>query len=89
MSYHRIHSKLHLHQHPILHRHTRDQVTERCQQFHVPSAPLRYVNEVLADPHLHARGFLTDPVTENCTVALPNSPIRYAGSHLRPLSPPP
>jgi CoA:oxalate CoA-transferase len=69
--------------------HTRDQVTELCQQFHVPSAPLRYVNEVLADPHLHARGFLTDQPTDNGTVALPNSPIRYAGSKLRPLEPPP
>ena len=47
------------------------------------------VDEVLADPHLHARGFLTDHVTENGTVSLPNSPIRYAGSRLRPLTPPP
>jgi CoA:oxalate CoA-transferase len=69
--------------------HTRDQVTELCQRFHVPSAPLRYVNEVLADPHLHARGFLTDQPTENGTVALPNSPIRYEGSSLRTLEPPP
>jgi CoA:oxalate CoA-transferase len=69
--------------------HTRDEVTELCQKFHVPSAPLRHVDEVLADPHLRARGFLTDHVTENGTVALPNSPIRYEGSKLRPLSPPP
>jgi crotonobetainyl-CoA:carnitine CoA-transferase CaiB-like acyl-CoA transferase len=55
----------------------------------VPSAPLRYVNEVLEDPHLIARGFLTPHVTENGTVALPNSPIRYQGSSLRPLQPPP
>jgi len=69
--------------------HTRDEVTELCQKFHVPSAPLRHVDEVLADPHLRARGFLTEHVTEHGTVALPNSPIRYAGSKLRPLSPPP
>jgi crotonobetainyl-CoA:carnitine CoA-transferase CaiB-like acyl-CoA transferase len=55
----------------------------------VPSAPLRYVNEVLADPHLRERGFLTDHVTENGTVALPNSPIRFEGSKLRALEPPP
>ncbi|WP_051975133.1 CaiB/BaiF CoA transferase family protein [Cupriavidus necator] len=69
--------------------HTRDQVTELLQKHHVPSAPLRYVNEVLADPHLRARGFLTDHETGNGTVALPNSPIRYQGSELRPLSAPP
>jgi CoA:oxalate CoA-transferase len=69
--------------------HTRDEVTALCQQSHVPSAPLRHVDEVLADPHLRARGFLTDHVTENGTVALPNSPIRFEGSPLRPLSPPP
>jgi crotonobetainyl-CoA:carnitine CoA-transferase CaiB-like acyl-CoA transferase len=69
--------------------HTRDEVTELCQKFHVPSAPLRYVNEVLADPHLHARGFLSHQQTENGVVALPNSPIRYEGSALRPLEPPP
>jgi crotonobetainyl-CoA:carnitine CoA-transferase CaiB-like acyl-CoA transferase len=70
-------------------RHTRDEVTSLCQEFHVPSAPLRYVNEVLADPHLRERGFLTDHVTENGTVALPNSPIRFEGSKLRALEPPP
>ncbi|MCX7159600.1 MAG: CoA transferase [Proteobacteria bacterium] len=41
-------------------RHTRDQITELCQKYHVPSAPLRNVNEVLDDPHLRARGFLAE-----------------------------
>ncbi|HSW15610.1 MAG TPA: CoA transferase [Ramlibacter sp.] len=69
--------------------HTRDEMTEILHQHHIPSAPLRYVDEVLADPHLRARGFLTEHETENGIVALPNSPIRYAGSALRPLSAPP
>lgn len=69
--------------------HTRDEVTALCHEHHVPSAPLRYVDEVLADPHLHARGFLTAQATEHGTVALPNSPIRYEGSALRTLQPPP
>lgn len=68
---------------------TRDQVSALLQEHHIPSAPLRYVNEVLVDPHLHARGFLTEHVTENGTVALPNSPMRYAGSALRELQAPP
>ena len=70
-------------------RHTREQIIALCQQFRVPSAPLRNVNEVLEDPHLRARGFLTEHVTEAGTVALPNSPMRYEGSAMRPLSPPP
>ena len=70
--------------------HTRDHVTQLCQKSGVPSAPLRYVDEVLADPHLRARGFLTEHITEHgTTVMLPNSPIRYEGSTLRPLQPPP
>lgn len=69
--------------------HTRDEVTDILQKHHVPSAPLRYVNEVLADPHLHARGFLTEHDTGNGKVALPNSPIRYTGSALQKLHPAP
>lgn len=68
---------------------TRDEIGALCQEHHVPSAPLRNVNEVLEDPHLRARGFLTDQPTENGTVALPNSPMRYDGSALRRLEPPP
>lgn len=68
---------------------TRDEVTALCQKHHVSSAPLRDVVEVLEDPHLRARGFLKEVVTEAGTVALPNSPIRYDGSDLRALSPPP
>lgn len=70
--------------------HTRDEVDELLQKHHVPSAPLRHIEEVLADPHLRARGFLTDVVTESGkTIALPNSPMRYHGSSLRPLQPAP
>lgn len=68
---------------------TRDEVTALCQKHHVASAPLRDVLEVLSDPHLLERGFLTEMPTENGPVMLPNSPIRYAGSSLQPLSPPP
>jgi crotonobetainyl-CoA:carnitine CoA-transferase CaiB-like acyl-CoA transferase len=69
--------------------HTREEASVACEKHHVPAAPLRDVGEVLEDPHLHARGFLTDVETEAGTVALPNSPMRYVGSALRKLSPPP
>jgi CoA:oxalate CoA-transferase len=64
---------------------TRNEISALCDQYHVPAAPLRDLMEVLADPHLHARGFLTDHVTDAVPVALPNSPMRYEGSALRPL----
>lgn len=71
-------------------RHTREDIVNLCQEHHIPCAPLRNVNEVLDDPHLRARGFLTDHTTEyGTTVALPNSPIRFAGSQQRPLEPAP
>ena len=68
---------------------TREEVSALCEQHRIPAAPLRNVVEVLNDPHLLERGFLTHHVTENGTVALPNSPMRYAGSALRTLVPPP
>jgi CoA:oxalate CoA-transferase len=61
---------------------TRAQITALCQRHHVPAAPLRDVVEVLNDPHLHARGFLSED-------GLPNSPIRYEGSALPALTPAP
>lgn len=68
---------------------TREEVSAQCEKHHVPAAPLKDVVEVLRDPHLHARGFLTDQVAEAITVTLPNSPMRYQGSSLRPLRAPP
>jgi CoA:oxalate CoA-transferase len=68
---------------------TREEASAACEKLRVPAAPLRDVSEVLRDPHLHARGFLTDVETEAGKVALPNSPMRYGGSALRALSPPP
>ena len=68
---------------------TRQEICDVCDQHHVAAAPIRDVMEVLADPHLHERGFLTVSPTESGTVALPNSPMRYEGSGLRPLTSPP
>jgi crotonobetainyl-CoA:carnitine CoA-transferase CaiB-like acyl-CoA transferase len=68
---------------------TRAEITAACQDAEVAAAPLRDVMEVLTDPHLRARGFLTEVQTPGGLVALPNSPIRYDGSPLRELTPPP
>lgn len=68
---------------------TRAEIIDVCQEFHIPAAPLRDVMEVLEDPHLHARGFLSYQPTQAGPVTLPNSPMRYRGSSLRALVPPP
>ncbi len=68
---------------------TRADIIALCQEFHIPAAPLRDVMEVLDDPHLHARGFLSYQPTAAGPVALPNSPMRYSGSPLRALASPP
>lgn len=64
---------------------TREQVSELCQEHHVPAAPLLDAVEILQDPHLHERSFLTNQTSATGTVALPNSPMRYEGSALLPL----
>jgi crotonobetainyl-CoA:carnitine CoA-transferase CaiB-like acyl-CoA transferase len=68
---------------------SREEISALCEKFRVPAAPLRDVLEVLSDPHLHTRGFLTHQITDAGPVALPNSPMRYEGSGLRPLTSPP
>jgi crotonobetainyl-CoA:carnitine CoA-transferase CaiB-like acyl-CoA transferase len=68
---------------------TRAEISTICEQNGVAAAPLRDVTEVLSDPHLRARGFLTEHVTDAGKVALPNSPMRYKGSVMRSLTPPP
>jgi len=70
-------------------KHTRQEISALCEKFRIPAAPLCDALDVLSDPHLRARGFLTEQPTPNGPVALPNSPMRYEGSSLRPLTAPP
>ncbi len=68
---------------------TREEVSAICEKNQVASAPLRDIIEVLNDPHLRERGFLTEHETPGGTVVLPNSPMRYQGSELFAQTPPP
>ena len=52
-----------------------------------PAAPVRDLNELSADPHLHARGALQNfdhPTLGR--IVLPNSPIRFSHIPLMPIS---
>jgi crotonobetainyl-CoA:carnitine CoA-transferase CaiB-like acyl-CoA transferase len=69
---------------------SRNAVWSICLDHHIPAAPVRDLTEVLADRHLRERDFLVDvDHPELGPVTLPRSPLRYAGSAPRPLTPSP
>lgn len=55
---------------------------------HVPCAPVRDLDEVLADPNMHARGALhAQDHPELGRIIVPHSPLRFSGLQQRPLEP--
>jgi hypothetical protein len=61
--------------------HTRAEIFEATSRFKVPCAPVRDLQEVLDDPHMHGRGMLE--VVDHYDygpVVLPNSPLRFHGT---------
>jgi len=61
-----------------------------CKRHRIPCAPVRDVAEVMADQHMHARGFLervNHP--EFGDVVLPTTPLRLHGAGLPPSTPSP
>lgn len=65
---------------------TRDELMELSKQHRFPAAPVRQSAEVVRDPHLHARGMLTDfNHPELGPVVLPGSPLRFDGLPPMPL----
>lgn len=66
------------------------EVAALCKRHRVPCAPVRDVAEVMADPHMHARGFLervNHP--EFGDVVLPTTPLRLHGAGVPPSTPSP
>lgn len=56
----------------------------------VPSAPVRDLEEIVADPHLRSRGMLQDILhPEYGPITVPDSPMRYLGSDRPQLQPSP
>jgi len=69
-------------------RHPKEDLFRTLGGAHVPCAPVRTLEEVVADPHLHARRMLEEiehPQFGPLTVS--RSPLRFRGSELVPLEP--
>lgn len=67
-------------------RHPRSYVVEKLQQHRVPHAPVRELDEVINDAHMHARGTLQNiEHPEYGPLTLQHSPMRYEGVPLVPL----
>jgi crotonobetainyl-CoA:carnitine CoA-transferase CaiB-like acyl-CoA transferase len=52
-----------------------------AQRHRIPLAPVRGVDEVMHDPHMHARGFLADIEHDEIgPITVPNTPLRVHGA---------
>ncbi len=66
----------------------RKELFEHFARHRVPCAPVRDINEVVNDAHMHARGMLhwvDHPLLGQ--VVLPHSPLRFAESEMLPIRP--
>ena len=70
--------------------HTRDEIFAAAKRSGVAAAAVRSLDEVMHDPHMHARGMLrTSEHPDLGTMVLPASPIRYDEQLAPPLTPSP
>jgi crotonobetainyl-CoA:carnitine CoA-transferase CaiB-like acyl-CoA transferase len=71
-------------------KHPRDPLCALLREGGVPCSPVRDINEVVVDPHLHERGMLREiDHPELGRVTVPHSPLRYDGDSGVPLQPSP
>ncbi|GAA5232937.1 CoA transferase [Verticiella sediminum] len=69
---------------------TREAVMQASREFHFPCAPVRTLDEVVHDRHMHERGMLQYVEhPELGRVVLPHSPLRFADVQPAPLRPNP
>ncbi len=65
--------------------HTRAEIFAATSKAKVPCAPVRDIEEVMNDPHMHERGMLeTVDHYDYGPVVLPNSPLRFHGAEKVP-----
>jgi formyl-CoA transferase len=68
--------------------HKRAHIVDLLQRHRVPHAPVRDMEEVINDPHMHARGTLQDIVhPEYGEITVQHSPMSYEGVPRIPLRP--
>ena len=61
-----------------------------AKQRRIPLAPVREVDEVMRDRHMHERGFLDDIVHDEIgPITVPTSPLRFHGADRRQTTPSP
>lgn len=69
---------------------TRAEIFELTRKHRIPSAPVRDLVEVTADPHMHVRGMLEEiDHPELGRITVPNSPLRFHGMEPLPTTPSP
>jgi crotonobetainyl-CoA:carnitine CoA-transferase CaiB-like acyl-CoA transferase len=67
---------------------TKSELSETATRCRVPCAPVRELDEVVNDPHMHERGTLQRlHHPELGEVVLPSGPLRYGGSQPREVTP--
>lgn len=67
---------------------TRDEIYEKLRKHRVPCAPVRDLDEVVHDPHLHERGMLRNvshPLLGD--LVLPTTPLRFDGEQPPEINP--
>ncbi len=68
--------------------HTKADVSAAAAQYRIPCAPVRTVDEVMRDRHMHERGYLQEIEHPDFgLVTLPNSPLRLHGATQAPAAP--
>ncbi len=70
--------------------HTKDEIADQARRFRIPVAPVRDVQEVMNDRHMHERGMLQWVDHPDLgRVVLPATPIRIHGTDIAPIVPSP
>jgi formyl-CoA transferase len=66
----------------------KEEVFARVREHGIPSAPVRELDEVVRDPHMHARGMLVEiDHPDYGPIVVPRSPLRYEGVPEMPIRP--
>lgn len=75
---------------PWLMAHTKAEIFAACRENHIPTAPVRTIDEVLQDDHLQARGFFAEVSREDIgALKMAGGPYRFSETPCAISRPPP